>query len=98
LSDQPWGLSYYAAPAALALLHEKTLMLYAVGVGPILTEAGRAFTRAVCDAASVLTVRDDESRQELVDLGVPAERIEVTADPAFAFEGAASGAEGLAPV
>ncbi len=98
LSDQHWGLSYYAAPAALALLHEKPLMLYAVGVGPLLTDAGRDFTRAVCDAASLLTVRDEESRDELVALGVAAERIEVTADPAFAFGARAVDAEDLARV
>src|SRR5262249_32344055 len=60
LTDAHWGLSYYAAPAALALLHEKPLMLYAVGVGPLETEPGRAFTRAVCEAAARITVRDDE--------------------------------------
>ena len=85
LTDAHWGLSYYAAPAALALLHEKPLMLYAVGVGPLLTEPGRQFTKAVCDAASSITVRDEDSRSELAALGVPPERVEVTADPAFAF-------------
>ncbi len=96
LTDAHWGLSYYAAPAALALLHEKPLMLYAVGVGPLASEAGRAFTKAVCDAASVITVRDEPSRSELVALGVPAEEIEVTADPAFAFASRASSAEEIA--
>ncbi|MGE5278783.1 MAG: polysaccharide pyruvyl transferase CsaB, partial [Acidobacteriota bacterium] len=86
LTDQHWGLSYYAAPAALALLHEKPLMLYAVGVGPLRTDSGRQFAKAVCDAASVITVRDEESRDELVALAVPPERIEVTADPAFGFK------------
>jgi polysaccharide pyruvyl transferase CsaB len=85
LTEAHWGLSYYAAPAALALLHEKPLMLYAVGVGPLLTAPGRQFTKAVCDAASSITVRDEDSKSELVALGVPPDRIEVTADPAFAF-------------
>jgi polysaccharide pyruvyl transferase CsaB len=93
LTDAHWGLSYYAAPAALALLHGKPLMLYAIGVGPLLSDAGREFTKAVCDAASVITVRDEPSRSELVALGVPSEEIEVTADPAFAFASSASSAE-----
>ena len=86
LTDRHWGLSYYAAPAVLALLHGKPLMIYAVGVGPLETTPGREFTKAVCDAAAAITVRDEESRGELAALGVPAERIEVTADPTFALE------------
>ncbi len=86
LTDRHWGLSYYAAPAVLAVLHRKPLMIYAAGVGPLETAPGREFTKAVCDAAACITVRDEESRDELAALGVPSERIEVTADPAFAFE------------
>jgi polysaccharide pyruvyl transferase CsaB len=86
LTDRHWGLSYYAAPAVLAVLHGKPLMIYAAGVGPLDTPPGREFTKAVCDAAATITVRDEESRDELAALGVAAERIEITADPAFAFE------------
>ncbi len=86
LTDRHWGLSFYAAPAVLALLHGKPLMIYAAGVGPLETAPGREFTKAVCDVAATITVRDEESRDELAALGVPFERIEVTADPAFAFE------------
>ncbi len=85
LTPHQWGLSYFAAPAVMAALYRKPLMLYAVGVGPLVSDHGRAFTRFICDAAARITVRDHGSREALQLLGVPDDRIVVTADPAFAL-------------
>ncbi len=85
LTDRHWGPVYFAGPAILAMLHQKPLMIYAVGVGPLVSEHARSVTRSACDAANVVTVRDAGSRQLLKDLGVAGD-IVVTADPAFAFQ------------
>lgn len=85
LTDKHWGAVYFAGPAALAMLHAKPLMLYAVGVGPLFSEHARAFTRAAGGAANVITVRDAASKELLESLGVEAGKIFLTADPAFAF-------------
>jgi len=85
LTDRHWGPVYFASPALLAMLHEKPLMLYAVGVGPLLSEHARQFTRAACEAADTVTVRDSGSKQLLESIGVAAAKVAVTADPAFAF-------------
>jgi len=85
LTDKHWGPVYFAGPALLAALHEKPLMLYAVGVGPLISEHARAFTRAACDAANTITVRDAGSQQLLESMGVDGGKIAVTADPVFAF-------------
>jgi polysaccharide pyruvyl transferase CsaB len=85
LTNRHWGPVYYAAPAVLAMLHEKPLMLYAVGVGPLLSEHARGFTRAACDAANLVTVRDAASKDLLESIGVAGDKVAVTADPAFAF-------------
>ena len=85
LTDRHWGPVYFAGPAVLAMLHEKPLMLYAVGVGPLVSEHARGFTRAACDAANTITVRDAGSKELLESLGVACAKIAVTADPAFAF-------------
>jgi polysaccharide pyruvyl transferase CsaB len=81
-----WGLGFHVTAGALAALFGKPHVIYAVGVGPLLTEHGRSYTRAICETASVISVRDEESRELLVEIGVPAERVVVTADPAFLFE------------
>ena len=85
LTDRHWGPVYFAGPALLAMLHEKPLMLYAVGVGPLVSEHARGFTRAACDAANTITVRDAGSKALLESIGVDGGKIAVNADPAFAF-------------
>ncbi len=74
--------SYYAY-AALASLFDKHLLLYAVGVGPLLSETGRRYTRMLAEQAQLILVRDQESKSLLTELGVNGARIHVTADPAF---------------
>jgi polysaccharide pyruvyl transferase CsaB len=85
LTEGNWGLGYHVTAALLAALFGKPLMLYAVGVGPLFSEHGRRFTRAACEAASAVTVRDEGSKQLLESIGVASEKIMVTADPAFAL-------------
>jgi polysaccharide pyruvyl transferase CsaB len=86
LTDQHWGIAYYAGPALLATLYRKPLMFYAVGVGPLISGHGRKLTRIAAQAAHVITVRDPGSKTLLQELGVPAGRIRITADPACAFQ------------
>jgi len=85
LTDNHWGVSFFAGPAMMALLRAKPLMLYAVGVGPLFSDHAKALTKLACDAAIAITVRDAASKQVLESIGVAPERIEVTTDPAFAF-------------
>jgi polysaccharide pyruvyl transferase CsaB len=77
------GISYPATLAVLALQHQKPFMLYAVGVGPLVTDDGRELTRAIFDAATVASVRDVESLAALEDIGIKPDHVVVTADPAF---------------
>ena len=85
LTEDHWGLSLFAAPAILAALHRKPLILYAVGVGPLFSEHGRRFTRVIAELAALITVRDPDSRRLLESLGIPKDRVAITADPAFAL-------------
>ena len=75
----------YTGLALYAGLIGKPLMLYAVGVGPLLTAYGRKATRMVGRIAQVITTRDQPSADLLVEIGVSQEKIRVTADPAFAL-------------
>ncbi len=58
-------------------------MLYSVGVGPLLSEEGKTYVRAIAEQASIITVRDKELEEQLIALNIPADRIVVSADPAF---------------
>lgn len=55
---------------------------YAVGAGPLTEEADRAMVRQALGDAAEVTVRDEESKLLLEELGVT-RTITVTADPAF---------------
>src|SRR5215212_7335507 len=77
------GISFYSAIGMLAVLYQKPFMIYSVGVGPVTSEEGRRLTRWTFDLANICTVRDQESKNILISLGIPAEKVEVTPDPAL---------------
>ena len=85
LTDNHWGIAFYTAPAVLASLYSKPVMLYAVGIGPLLSDHGKRFTKVACEAAAVITVRDAASKYLLERLGISGDKIRLTADPAFGF-------------
>lgn len=83
LTKNHQGLSFYSGFALLASLLNKRLMIYAVGVGPLQSEAGKSFTRLAFEQAHTTTVRDHESKALLQSLGLDVARVQVTADPVF---------------
>lgn len=90
LTDNHWGLSYFSGTALIAALYRKPVMIYAAGVGPLFSKEARTFTRFACEAAAAITVRDEVSRDLLEKMGVPADHVLVTADPAFGLPPAPS--------
>ena len=72
---------YYRA-ALTARTRDVPVYFYAVGVGPLLTAAGRALTREILSLASAITVRDPLSLVELRAAGLTRPVPELTADPA----------------
>lgn len=61
----------------------KPLFVYATGVGPLKTRFGRFLTHLSYRDAQVITVRDEQSRALLRELGLTEGEIHVTADPSF---------------
>lgn len=80
------GSGVYIDYTLLATLLKKPLVFFAVGVGPLSSEVGSRFTRLAFEQASLITVRDIESSNLLVELGIPSEKIHITADPAFRYK------------
>ena len=92
LTASHWGISYYSAMGMLAVLYQKPFMIYSVGVGPVVSEEGKRLTHWTFDLASTCTVRDPESRDLLISLGVPGNKVAITPDPALTLELDASSA------
>ena len=85
-TDNHAGISFYTGPAILGALNGKPVMLYGVGIGPVFSGQGRLFTTLACEASVRVTVRDEASRQLLLQWGVPSDKVELTADPVFGLE------------
>ncbi len=81
LTSEHIGISFYTSVALLASIHHKPLMLYAVGVGPLVTEKGKTHVKAIAEQAALITVRDKQSVKILRDLGVAEKRVTLAADP-----------------
>ncbi len=77
------SLWYYAGVIRLAKRLGTKVYVYANGIGPVLDEKNRATTAAVVGLADCVTVRDPDSKEELVSLAVDGRRVHVTADPGF---------------
>ncbi|UCH34632.1 MAG: polysaccharide pyruvyl transferase family protein [Armatimonadota bacterium] len=61
----------------------RPVALYGIGVGPLLTDAGRQAARFTADCAEWTTTRDEHSTELLGDLGVPRARVRTACDPAM---------------
>ncbi len=77
------GIPFYSCLPLLGWLLEKPVLLYAVGVGPLFSQEARELTRLSFELATSATVRDRESQQLLVSLGLAQRKIQVSADSAF---------------
>ena len=77
------SLKYYAGVIRLAERVGCRVCVLANGIGPISDERNKKITASVIEKADYVSVRDEDSKAELVSLGVPADKIAVTADPAF---------------
>jgi len=80
------SLIYYLGIVSMAKLLGKPVFFYAQGIGPVNSPIGRAMVRLVANRVNTITVRDPDSKDELVALGVTRPRVYVTADPVLGLE------------
>ena len=73
---------YYLAILYAARLRRTPYMVYAQGMGPLSGGLNRWLTGRLVRGAAAVSVRDEVSKTLLAELGVPEERVEVTADAA----------------
>lgn len=80
------SLQYYLLILAMSLVRRTPFMIYGQGIGPIRKTWNRRMTGWILRKAQVLTVRDQQSYEELLSLGVAKEKVHVTADPVLLFQ------------
>lgn len=76
---------YYLSIVMLAKKLGIPVMLYAQGIGPVHGNIARSAMRVIGNMVDLITVRDDESREELLDLKISKPPVHVTADPVLAL-------------
>ncbi len=86
----PRSLPYYISIVALAKVMRKPVIFYAQGIGPINRNFSKFLMHTIANQVDYITLRDEDSRCLLQQLGVNCPPIKVTADPVFALEPAAA--------
>lgn len=81
------SLFYYLTVMALAKRYNKPVMVYSNGIGPINKKINRKLTKKVLDKVDLITLRDEDSKRYVDQLGVTNSNIYVTADPVFTLQG-----------
>ena len=79
------SLLYYLTVITAAKLLGKKVMLYANGIGPIDKPFNKWITKKVISRVDVITVREENSYTELINMNISKSKIQVTADPVFTF-------------
>lgn len=80
------SILYYLLLINLALLLRKKVFIYSQGIGPINDPKNRARTARALKKVHGIVVRDEGSRALLEEIGLPPEKVIVTADPVLRIE------------
>lgn len=75
------SIHYYLMILLAASLLGKRVMVYSQGIGPIQKPLNRFLTKWILNRADVITVREENSKTDLIQMGIRPERLFVTADP-----------------
>ena len=75
------SIIYYLMVMWTALFFRKKVFIYSQGIGPILSKFNRRLTAMTLRHAHGIVVRDESSRELLIEIGIKRDRIIVTADP-----------------
>lgn len=75
------SIYYYLAIIYMGLAFNKKIMMYSQGIGPIHRRMNRSLTSQLLNRVDFITVRDNNSKKQLVNMGVTDSKIAVAADP-----------------
>lgn len=80
------SVSYYGGLLAIAQMLNVPTMVYAQGIGPLTKTFNKKMVKRIFNKTTAIRVRDSFSQKDLIDMGVKANKIQVTADPALLLE------------
>lgn len=81
-ATSPRSVLYYLGIAMMAKMLRKPVIFYAQGIGPISKQVSKRLVQLIVNKVNIITVRDKESKDDLIRLGVTKAPIHITADPA----------------
>lgn len=76
---------YYLFIYFVALIFRKKIVIYSQGIGPVHRKFTKKLIKYVFNKAFSISVRDRQSRDELISYGLDPHKISVTADPVIGF-------------
>ncbi|MFN8575851.1 MAG: polysaccharide pyruvyl transferase CsaB [Candidatus Sericytochromatia bacterium] len=82
----PASVSYYGGLLKIAQMMNVNTMVYAQGVGPLSKNININITKNIFNKVDAITVRDNTSYNDLIQMGVSKNKIQVTADPALLLD------------
>lgn len=80
------SIIYYLGIMFISLLMGKEIFLYSQGIGPIKGPFVRKLTKIVLNKIKYITVRDINSKKDLIEMGVTKPNIKVTSDPVIGVD------------
>lgn len=81
------SLQYYLYNIAAAKRAGNPVLMYGCGIGPVTNPRNRKRAGKIIDrCVDMITLREEQSRQELLSMGVHQPEIRITADPALLLE------------
>ncbi|MEL7655052.1 MAG: polysaccharide pyruvyl transferase CsaB [Bacillota bacterium] len=83
------SIIYYLMIMWMAFFFRKKVFIYSQGIGPILSKINRRLTSATLKNVHGIVVRDQASKELLIEIGLREEEIIVTADPVLRIKRAA---------
>lgn len=86
-------IPYYLTLVYLAKLLGVPTAFYAQGIGPIKGNFGKFLTSWVGKQVDLITLRDEKSLKELLELGIDSQKVVVTADPVLGLSPEGNGEE-----
>jgi polysaccharide pyruvyl transferase CsaB len=81
-----FSIPRYLHTVILAKIYNKPVMYYSIGVGPIKNKIGKLLVGIITQFVDLITVRDIQSKNTLVSLGIRPECITVVPDPVFSLK------------
>lgn len=80
------SIAYYLGLIWLAKrVFRKKVMIYSQGIGPVTQKFNRLLVEKILGSVDIINVRDEKSKQELIDIGIK-KQILVTTDTVFSIQ------------